>query len=128
MGAFSAFATAVVLAPLVVFMLPLARAKRKGLWDYGKFAQAYVARFDQKWLRGSSSPDGPPELLGTPDIEGLANIIQSYQATVADMRLIPISPQIGLRLAIVTLLPAAPLLLTVMPAREILRVLLKGIF
>lgn len=128
LGAFSAFATAVVVAPLVVFVLPLVRAKRAGVWDYGRFAQTYVAKFDQKWLRSKAPSDDPPELLGTPDIEGLANIIQSFQATVVDMRLIPISPQIGLGLVIVTLLPAAPLLLTVMPAREILQVILKGIF
>jgi hypothetical protein len=44
------------------------------------------------------------------------------------MRLIPVSPKFALRLVIVTLLPVSPLVLTVMPATEILKALLKGLF
>ena len=42
----------VVLGPLLVFTLPLAGAKRKGMRDYGHIARRYVDEFDDKWLRG----------------------------------------------------------------------------
>jgi hypothetical protein len=41
-----------VLGPLLVFVPPLARAKRTGLREYGVLAQRYVREFDHKWLRG----------------------------------------------------------------------------
>lgn len=133
LAALTAFAVAVVLAPLLVFAIPLARVKRIGRLEYGGFAQSYVAEFDQKWIRMTSLERsrlvGAPDILvGASDIQGLADIIGSFQATVDGMRVIPISPQLAVRLAVATMLPVSPLLLTVMPAGEILRVLVKGLF
>ena len=44
------------------------------------------------------------------------------------MRLAPITKDVILRLAIVTLLPLAPLLLTIMPLEELLKKLLGIVF
>ena len=126
LAAFSALAIVVAFAPLLAFSLPLARARRAGLREYGALAQSYVMSFDSKWLR-TASPD-TSELLGSADIQSLSDMINSFQAAVASMRLIPISPQYAVRLAIVTLLPVAPLLLTVLPATELLKAILKGLF
>ena len=126
LASFSLFAIAVALAPLLAFAPPLARARRAGLREYGALAQSYVTKFESKWLR-TASPD-KSQFLGTADIQSLSDMINSFQATVADMRLIPISLRSVVRLAIVTMLPVSPLLLTVMPASEILRAILKGLF
>lgn len=133
LAAVAAFAIAVVLAPLLVFVVPLARVKRAARVEYGSFAQNYVAEFDQKWLRTaardrSELKSASDVLVGASDIQGLADIIGAYQTTVEGMRLIPISPLLALRLAFITLLPVSPLLLTVMPARDIARMLVKGLF
>ena len=47
---------------------------------------------------------------------------------VQEMRLAPITKDVILRLAIVTLLPLAPLLLTIMPLEELLKKLLGIVF
>jgi len=47
---FIAFFVVAVLAPLLMFVPRMARTKRKGLADYGLFAQRYVQSFDHKWI------------------------------------------------------------------------------
>ncbi len=124
-AAFSAFVVVISLGSLAVFAVPLARAKRIGLAEYGSLAQQYVTEFDGKWVHAASPSDRT--LLGSADIQSLADMGNSYQV-IPNIRLIPISPQIALRLIIITLLPMAPLLLTVIPARELVTMLLKGLF
>jgi hypothetical protein len=83
---FIAFFVLAVLSPLLMFSPGMARAKRKGLADYGLLAQRYVESFEQKWvLRDPTSSD---ELLGAADIQSLADLGNSY-ALVRDMRSIP---------------------------------------
>jgi hypothetical protein len=125
LAAFSAFVVVISLGSLVVFAVPLARAKRIGLAEYGSLAQRYVADFDGKWVHAGSPRD--QTLLGSADIQSLADMANSYHV-IPTIRLIPISPQIALRLIIITLSPMAPLLLTVIPARELVSMLLKGLF
>ena len=126
LASFFIFAMSVALVPLLAFTLPLARARRVGLREYGALAQNYVMKFDKKWLRAGAAD--MPQLLGSADIQSLSDMINSFQSAVVDTRLLPISGKTALRLAIVTLAPVSPLLLTVMPAGEILRAILKGLF
>src|SRR5262245_56385321 len=74
-GGFIIFFVAATLAPVLMFTPRLARAKRKGLAEYGLLAQRYVEGFDQKWVR-----EGEPseELLGTGDLQSLADLGNSY--------------------------------------------------
>jgi hypothetical protein len=111
-----------ILGPLLVFTPGLAAAKRKGLREYGVLAQHYTREFDRKWLRGGAAPDEP--LIGSADIQSLADLGNSY-AVVKDMRLVPFTLQTVLQLAAATALPAAPLLLTIIPLEEIVARLLK---
>jgi len=110
-----------VLGPLLVFSTQLASAKRIGLREYGKLAMKYVRGFDDKWLRGGAAPDEP--LVGSGDIQSLADLGNSF-AVVQEMRLAPITRDVLLRLAVATLLPIAPLLLTMMPLEELMKRLL----
>lgn len=59
-----------------MFAPRMARARRKGLADYGLLAQRYVERFDQKWVHEVHPSE---ELLGTGDIQSLADLGNSYQ-------------------------------------------------
>lgn len=115
----------IVFGPLAVFALPLVRAKRAGLLEYGRFAVGYVRDFDGKWLRGGA-PAGEP-VLGSSDIQSLADMGNSY-AVVGEMRPLPVSRDAVIRLSAATLLPLAPLLLTVMPLEEALRRLVGMFF
>jgi len=85
-GGFIVFFVVVILAPLLMFSFRMARTRRKGLANYGLFAQRYVEGFDQKWVRGSFPS---AELLGTGDIQSLADLGNSYQI-VREMHVVPL--------------------------------------
>jgi hypothetical protein len=121
-GAYVLLALIIILGPLVVFSGRLLKIKRHGLHDYGTLATSYTGAFQKKWIDGVS-PDSEP-LLGTADIQSLADLGNSY-TFVERMNAIPVNPRTPLILAIAALLPLAPLLLTVMPAKEIVKLLFK---
>lgn len=114
-----------VLGPLVVFAPRLAAAKRAGLREYGALGQRYVCEFDQKWLRGGAPADEP--LVGSGDIQSLADLANSFDV-VNGMRLAPFRLQTVLHLAVVTLLPVAPLLLTMFSLSDLLERSLRVVF
>ena len=122
---FIAFFLVFVLGPLTMFTPQLAGAKRKGLGDYGRFASSYVEAFEKKWVVRDSSADD--ELLGTGDIQSLADLGNSY-ALVRDMRPIPFDMQDILRLAAVTAIPLLPLGLTIFSFEEMVTQILKTLF
>jgi len=115
-GGFVLFFLVVILGPLLIFTPRMADARRKGLADYGLLAQKYVEGFDQKWVHGAF-PSG--ELLGTGDIQSLADLGNGYQI-VREMRVVPFGLQDVSRLAIATVAPMVPLLLTIFSLEELL--------
>jgi hypothetical protein len=105
---YCAFAMALLLAPLLLFMPVLARVRKQGLLDYGVLAASYTHMFDAKWFRGT-----PPEdesLLGTSDIQSLADLSNSL-AIVRAVRLAPIDKRTLIGLASAAALPMLPVLI-----------------
>jgi hypothetical protein len=117
-----AFLLLVVLGPLLLFTPHLALARRVGLREYGTLAQRYVREFDDKWLRGRAPADEP--LVGSADIQSLADLGNSFEL-VRSMRVVPFTRDVVLQLAVITLLPVVPLLLTMVSLEELLKTLLK---
>jgi len=114
-------ALVMVLAPELVFTARLWSAKRAGLLQYGALAEEYVREFDDKWIRGH--PD-PQTLLGSGDVQSLADLANSF-AVVSQLRLIPSLKESVLTLAVITILPLAPLPLTVISGSELFERLVK---
>ena len=114
-----------VLAPLLVFTPRLARTKRMGLAEYGGLAQRYVREFDQKWLRGGALADEP--LVGSADLQSLADMGNSFEI-VKGMKLVPFGKDTLLQLAVISLAPVAPLVLTMIPLGELLDRFLHVVF
>jgi len=114
-----------VLGPLLVFAPQLLEAKWRGLRDYGALAGSYVREFDAKWLRRPAPAN--EAFVGSADIQSLADLGNSYEV-VRGMRMAPISNLAVLGVVAATLLPIAPLLLTVMPLEELLRELSSILF
>ena len=117
-GVVVGFLLCVVLGPLLLFAPQLAQAKRIGLREYGTLSQRYVREFDTKWLRGGAASDEP--LVGSADIQSLADLAGSFEI-VRTMRAVPITRQAVMGLAIATLAPLVPLLLTMMPLEDLLK-------
>jgi hypothetical protein len=114
-----------VLAPLLVFVPRLARTKRAGLAEYGGLAQRYVREFDEKWLRGGAPADEP--LVGSGDIQSLADLGNSFEV-VKGMKPVPFGKDTVLQLAVISLAPVAPLVLTMIPLGELIDQFLKIMF
>ncbi len=114
-----------LLGPLLLFAPQLARAKRVGDREYGRLAHRYVREFDHKWLRGGAQPDEP--FMGSADIQSLADMGGSYEL-VSKMHIVPITSGVILQLAAATLAPILPLILTMMPLKELLQKLLGILF
>jgi hypothetical protein len=120
-----AFLLLVVLGPLLLFAPHLSQARRVGLREYGSLAQRYVREFDDKWLRGGAPPDEP--LVGSADTQSLADLGNSFEI-VRGMTAVPITRRTLVQLAVITLLPVAPLLLTMLSLEELLKRLLQVVF
>lgn len=119
------FVLLLALGPLLVFSTQLAAAKRRGALEYNTLAERYVREFDTKWLRGGA-PEGE-ELLGSGDIQSLTDLGSSLDV-VKEMRAVPVQRADVLLLAVATLAPVAPLLLTMMPLDELLQKLMSVLF
>ena len=122
---FIGFFLVFVLGPLIMFTPKLAGAKRKGLAEYGLLANRYVDGFEQKWVVGNAAEGD--ELLGTGDIQSLADLGNSY-AAVREMRAVPFGLDDMTRLAAATAAPLLPLGLTVFSPEELVMQILKILF
>jgi len=124
-GVVVVFVQCLVFVPLLMFAPQLAEAKRRGLREYGTLAERYVREFDVKWLRGGAPPvEG---LIGSADLQSLADLGNSFEV-VRTMRAALMTRDAIIQLAVATLLPLAPLLLTIMPLEELLKKLFGILF
>jgi len=115
------FVLALVAFPLLFFAPQLAQAKRTGLREYGTLSERYVREFDTKWLRGGAPAD--ESLVGSGDVQSLADMGGSFDI-VQSMLPVPVTKAMVIQLAMATLAPIVPLMLTMMPLEELLKRLL----
>lgn len=123
-AAYVLIAVALVVLPLCVFTKMLKTTRRHGLYEYATLATEYTSQFHQRWIVSASEPD--QELLGTGDIQSLADLGNSF-TLIEKMNSIPMGPRTPIHLAMACLLPVAPLLLTMMPVEELLKMIFKVI-
>lgn len=109
------------LTPLLVFTGKLLDSKRAGMFEYGSLADEYVSQFRSKWI---DRADGNESILGTSDIQSLADIGNAY-AVVKNMKTCLIEKDIIMRFIVATMLPFTPLILTVYPFDELVQRSLK---
>jgi hypothetical protein len=76
-------------------------------------------------MRGGEAAENA--LVASGDIQGLADLGNSYDV-VRTMRLAPVTKEMILQLGVATLVPIAPLALTMMPLEELLKNLFGLLF
>lgn len=114
-GAVVLYVLVIVLTPMLAFTLPMRQCRRKGVREYGELVTSFESQFEERWIGKNS--DG--ELGGGPtDFRDLANLGRVYTHVEA-MRGTSITQRNIVLIAIATLLPVSPLLLTVLPIEEI---------
>ena len=104
------------LGPLLVFTDKLWEARTRGVGLYSSLAARYVTEFEAKWTSGNV-PEGA-ELLGTPDIQSLADLANAV-TIVKGMRWITVGPRLLTMVTIAAIVPLAPLLLFRYPIAEL---------
>jgi hypothetical protein len=111
--------------PLTFFSVKLERAGRIAKREFGVLASHYVNDFRRKWVLGAVRPGEP--LLGTSDIQSLADLANSYNV-VNGISLLPVTSRTLVRLTVLIASPLLPLLLTVIPLSEMIKRLVKMMF
>jgi hypothetical protein len=120
---FVALMIGVFVAPLFVFTPTLISVKRRGLLQYGGLAIRYVRLFENRWILEKREN----ELLGTGDIQSLADLGTSYDY-VRKMRPFVFNGGNLAALGAAAVIPFLPLALTLLPIKEIIRLLWKLLF
>lgn len=110
----------IVILPLFSFSAQLNDTWRIGCIEYGKLASRYAQAFDTRWIRVNSTADDV--IANTSDIQGLADMANSYRI-VEKMQSLPIKRNDIIMLAAATVAPLFPLLLTMMPLSELIKML-----
>jgi hypothetical protein len=121
---FVSFFVLFILGPLLMFTPRLEQAQRKGSSEYGLLASRYVFGFEEKWIKAAPETR---ELLGTPDVSGLADLGTGYYV-VGEMRIVPFGLHDVTRLVAATAAPFLPLSLTVFSVPQVLDFLVKVLF
>ncbi len=114
----------IAIGPLMAFAGVLADVKRKGILDFGLLASRFTGEFEAVWMK-----DKLTETSSKPgsDIQSLADLANSH-AVVVNMKFIPISRSSLISIVVITLVPVAPLVLTMMPLNEALKMLMGILF
>ena len=116
-----------MLGPFLMFSPQLAAAKRRGLREYGTLAERYVREFDFKWVRGGPAANANEPLMGSADIQSLADLDSSFEI-VKTMRVAPITRDALVGMVGATLAPVVPLALTMMSLEELVKTLFGILF
>jgi hypothetical protein len=109
-----------VILPLFSFSSQLNETWRIGCIEYGKLASRYTQNFDTRWIREKRTADH--EIENTSEIQGLADMANSYRI-VDKMQSIPIKRSDIIMLTLATIVPMLPLVLTMMPLSELIKML-----
>jgi hypothetical protein len=108
--------------PMLIFVPKLLALKQRGLMEYGTLGSRYTQEFHRKWVEPTEQT--PEQVLGSEDIQSLADLGTSFEI-VHKMRIVPVEPSDFIAMVLPGLIPALPLILTVMPVGAIIKGLMK---
>lgn len=111
------------IVPLFSFAPQLGDVKRLGALEYGKLASHFVQGFDARFVKGKPVENS---FIGN-EIQSLADLNKSY-AVVKNMQIVPVTRSNIIMVVLGTVVPVLPLVLTMMPLSELLKVLAGFIF
>lgn len=107
------------LAPLGFFLGPLFKAKEEALRCYEGLAERFWQAFDRKWIRSDASVPTPDQIAQA-DFSALADLATPVKM-VREMKLIPLTREGFLPLALAIVIPFLPVLAVVFPLDELLK-------
>ena len=118
LAVFVVLVIALCVAPLLALAPPLARAKRRGLLEYGALVGEHGRLVRRRWILHEAPADDA--LLQAPEIGPVADTQTMYNA-VRNMRPVPFGKSTLIGIAVPTLVPILVLLSTQVPIKEVLK-------
>jgi hypothetical protein len=118
--AFVLIGAVIAFAPLLLFVPVLLGARRRGRIAYGGLMSDYARQFQERWIDKPTRAD----LLGSSDFQSLADLGTTYRESIEKMQVLPFGLRDCIVLFVVSQIPALPILLSQLPAREVLKRLL----
>jgi len=116
-------ATLLLVAPLLVMMPSMMRAKRHALYRFDALGNRAAALFDQRWRSGSRQEADTDSLLDHGDASAFADFSGVYKG-LASMSVLPLNRWNLLWIALHAVVPLLPLVLLAMSVDELARKLL----
>jgi hypothetical protein len=121
-GGLVVFVLLLFVGPLLVFTYKLQRQKVVGIFSYGALAENVGRQFEQKWLENYDKHAA--EALQATDFSATTDLY-GVVANVHEMKNVPFDLVGLVSLAVTTLLPFIPVLLMMMPIKQILQEAMK---
>ncbi len=112
----------VAVGPLCWLSQPLRAAKLRGIVEYGELAVRIGRRFEARWLRERRFVTS--DALSSSDFSATIDLY-SVVTGVYGVRPVPVKLRSLLKLVVATLLPFFPVLLAIVPAKDVLHVAAK---
>jgi hypothetical protein len=122
MGAFVVMAVAAFLAPMVAFVGPLARARKRALLDYDALVSRHGRLVHERWIEGRQV--GSPAILDAPELGPVADVAALYEG-VTRMRSLPLSKASVAPLLAAAILPMIPVVAIEVPVVALLKSLVR---
>ena len=108
--------------PLVFFAPVLKAARLRGVAQFESLCSRYSQDFDPRWLK--STAVSKEEILGSSDFQSLADLGTGYDR-VSKMGIFPATIESVKKLAVYGALPFLPLALLVLPAKDLVKAVVK---
>jgi len=124
--AFAVLVVFLIAGPLTLLFPTLWRARLRGRREYSMLAWSVGRRLHEKWVEGEKS-QADSSALEVPDFSATTDLYQVVDRSL-EMRTLPFDLRGVGKVAAATLLPFVPVLLTQVPAKQILETLAKLVF
>jgi hypothetical protein len=114
--AFVLIGSLIAFAPLLTFLPQLFAARRRGRREYSELVTDYCRQLEKRWIGKQTRAD----VLGSPDFQSMADLSSVYSDNVEKMEILLFGLRDVVLLFVFSQLPALPLLLAQLPAKEVL--------
>ncbi len=105
MAGFAVLCVVINVLPLIVFMKPMMKQRRKGIFEYSTLIKKHHQCFDEKWLNKKDVK----MLLGSQDASSTTDLISTFN-TVMSMGVFPFNLKTMASIIMIAVLPMVPLL------------------
>jgi len=113
-----------ILAPLLVFILPLYALRERALIEYGRLVSQHHLAFHRKWIEGNRNGN---ELVGSPDPSSASDLNATVEL-VQQVRCVPADLPAVLGLVVAAGVPLLAVIATQIPVIALLKWVVGSIF